>query len=438
MRRHRLSHFILIALVLGILVGTIAHSALPAGPENEEVAGYLGVLAEIFLRLIKMIIAPLVFAGIVSGMVSSDSPAEVGRIGARSLIWFLAASIFSLVLGLVLANLYGIGNSVLIPRSSGGAEINTAAFSLKNLITHIVPQSAVLAMSQNDIIAILVFALFFGFALSAICKTEPMAMTLAQALEGVFKVMLRVTRYVMYFAPVGVFAAVASAVTLQGIGVLTIYGKFIGGVYSGLILLSVFLVAAGFAALGRPVFRLLGLIREPMLVGFSTSSSEAAFPKMIEQLEKFGVPGKVSTFVLPLAYSFNADGLMMYQAFATVFLLQAYHIHVSFMQQLGMLFVMLIASKGAAGVPRASLVVVAATLPTFGIPIEGVAFLLAADTFIDMGRTVVNLVGNGIAAAVVSKWEMKRARADSKPAARDALGIAATAIPQRDGNGSHL
>ncbi|MFM0045695.1 dicarboxylate/amino acid:cation symporter [Paraburkholderia sediminicola] len=408
MKRARLSTLILVGLVLGIAVGYCLNVLVPAGPGHKEVAGYLSMLAEIFLRLIKMILAPLVFAGIVTGMMGSEGPKEVGRLGLKAMVWFVTASVCSLVLGLVLANTYSLGSSMPLPQSGTYTDIGTGSLSLKTFVTHMVPQSAVNAMSQNEIIAIVVFAIFFGFALSSLRKLEPTAAVLAQSIEGVLKTMLRLTQYVMYFAPVGVFGATAAAIMEHGIGVIAIYGKFIGATYSGFAILFLLLVAAGYAFLRQDVFRLLSLMRTPFLIGFSTSSSEAAFPKTLEQLTKLGIPERITTLILPLGYSFNADGVMMYQAFATVFLLQAYHIHLSLVQQIGMLLVMLIASKGAAGVPRASLVVVASTLPMFGIPIEGLAILLAADTFIDMGRTVVNLTGNSIATAAIAKWELKR------------------------------
>jgi Na+/H+-dicarboxylate symporter len=409
MKRNKLSTWILIGLVSGVVVGYLIHTFTGSPDTNKQIAGYFGMLTDIFLRLIKMVIAPLVFTGVVAGMGHTEGPAEVGRIGARAILWFVAASVLSLVLGLVLSNILRLGIGVEVPSGNSAADLSTAAFSLKNFVSHIVPQSIFLAMAQNDIIAILLFAIFFGFALSSLREKEPILAGLSAVIEGAFKVMLKVTDYVMLFAPVGVFAAVASVITVQGIGVLAVYGKFIAGVYSGMALLCFVLVGIGFLMLGKAVFRLLGLVKEPMLIAFSTSSSEATFPKMIEQLGKFGIQNKITTFVLPLAYSFNADGSMMYQAFASVFLLQAYGIHMSFMQQLGMLLVMLVSSKGIAGVPRASMVVVAATLPLFGIPVEGIALLLAADTFIDMGRTVTNVVGNSIATAVIAKWETRRA-----------------------------
>ncbi|TAM85150.1 dicarboxylate/amino acid:cation symporter [bacterium] len=409
MKRSRLSTWIFIGLIAGLAVGAVVHGATGSPDINKQVAGYLSMLTDIFLRLIKMIIAPLVFTGVVAGMRHSEGPGEVGRIGTRAILWFIAASVMSLVIGLLLSNVMGLGIGVEPPHAGAAAEVSTAAFSLKNFVSHIVPQSIFLAMSQNDIIAILVFALFFGFATSALGAKQPALAGLSLSIEGAFKVMLKVTDYVMRFAPVGVFAAVASVVTVQGLGVVVTYGKFIGGVYAGMIVLCLVLVGIGFLFIGSEVFRLLGLVKEPMLIAFSTSSSEATFPKMLEQLEEFGISNRIAAFVLPLAYSFNADGSMMYQAFASVFLLQAYGIHMSFVQQVGMLLVMLVSSKGIAGVPRASIVVVAATLPLFGIPAEGIALLLAADTFIDMGRTVTNVVGNSVATAVVAKWEAKRA-----------------------------
>jgi Na+/H+-dicarboxylate symporter len=413
LKQPRLSTLIITGLLLGIGVGYVLNITLPAGPLHVEVAGYFHLLADIFLRMIKMIIAPLVFAGIVTGMLGSESPKEVGRLGAKAMAWFLTASICSLLLGLVLANAYGIGAGIPLPHGAIKTDISAGALNFKAFVTHMVPQSAFAAMAQNDIIAIVLFSLFFGFALSAIRKTEPSAAIVAQGLEGILKIMLKVTHFVMWFAPVGVFGATASAVVEHGLGVVLVYGKFIAATYSGFAILLAALITVGYLFLKRGVFRLLAEMKTPLVIGFSTSSSEAAFPKMLEQLAKVGVPYSISSLILPLGYSFNADGVMMYQAFATVFLLQAYGIHVTLLQQIGMMFIMLVASKGAAGVPRASLVVVASTLPMFGVPIEGLAILLAADTFIDMARTVVNLTGNGIATAVVAKWEAKHETKES-------------------------
>lgn len=433
MKRNRLSTWIFIALIAGLVVGAVIHNVTGSAELNKQIAGYMSILTDIFLRLIKMIIAPLVLTGVIAGMRHSESPGEIGRVGLRAVVWFVGASVISLVLGLALSNHMALGIGVTPPHSNAAADVNVGAFSLKNFVSHMVPQSIFLAMSQNDVVAILVFALFVGFAISHIGDKVPAIRTLSGSIEGAFKIMLQVTDYVMRFAPIGVFAAVASTVTVQGLGVISTYGKFIGGVYSGMLLLTVVLVAIGFLVLGKAVFRLLGIVKEPMLIAFSTSSSEATFPKTMEQLEKFGVPNRITSFVLPLAYSFNADGSMMYQAFASVFLLQVYGIHMSFEQQLGMLLVMLVSSKGMAGVPRASIVVVAATLPLFGIPADGIALLLAADTFIDMGRTVVNVVGNSIACAAISKWETRRALSSNMTMQRDAAAASSVEQPSPGG-----
>jgi Na+/H+-dicarboxylate symporter len=430
-KRIRLSTWIFIALVAGVAVGAAIHHSTGSAELNKQIAGYLTTLTDIFLRLIKMIIAPLVFTGVVAGMSHCEHPGDVGRVGIRAMLWFVAASVLSLVLGLALSNHMALGVGVTPPHAGAAGDVSTTAFSLKNFISHIVPQSIFAAMAQNDVVAILVFALFFGFAVSAYGDEEAAVRRLNHSIEGAFKIMLRVTGFVMCFAPVGVFAAVASVVTVQGLGVLATYGKFIGGVYAGMLALCACLVLIGFLFLGKAVFRLLGIVKEPMLIAFSTSSSEATFPKMLEQLEKFGISNRITSFVLPLAYSFNADGSMMYQAFASVFLLQVYGINMSFEQQLGMLLVMLVSSKGIAGVPRASIVVVAATLPLFGIPADGIALLLAADTFIDMGRTVTNVVGNSVACAVIAKFEAKRA------AKRDLLAMGAQDTPE-PGDPAHI
>ncbi|ODP32697.1 dicarboxylate/amino acid:cation symporter [Pandoraea sp. ISTKB] len=406
MKRHHLSTYIFIGLILGVIAGYLINIYIPPGAKNKEIADSFSVIADVFLRLIKMVIAPLVFSGIVTGMTNSDGPKELGRIGGKAMLWFIVASFVSLGLGMTLSNLYGLGDGVKMPHSGVPVEFNGAVFSMKAMVSKIVPQSIAQAMAQNEIMAILLFSVFFGFGLSAVCKANA-TKSLVPVLEEVFQVMMKMARYVMYFAPIGVFAAVTSAIAQHGISVLLVYGKFVGGVYSGFLLLGVLIMCAGYAFLGRKVFELIKSLREPLLVGFSTASSEAALPKLLERLEKFGVPRKISTFILPLAYSFNLDGAMMYQAFATIFLVQAYHIDVTLSQQIGMLLVMLIASKGSAGVPRGSLVILTAMLPTFGIPVEGVVLLLAVDIFVDMGRTVTNLLGNGVAAAALAKWESK-------------------------------
>jgi Na+/H+-dicarboxylate symporter len=404
-KSNRLTNWIMAALVLGILVGFLCHQFAPDAETAKSIAGYLSIITDVFLRLIKMIIAPLVFATLVSGIASLGDTGAVGRIAVKALAWFITASLFSLLLGMVLANILAPGANLELvrPAEDAATHLATGGLNLKDFITHAFPTSAIQAMAQNEILQILVFSVFFGVALASF-KDEA-GQTLVQSLAELVHVMLRITDYVMRFAPFGVFAAIASVVTVQGLGVLLTYGKFVGSFYFGLLLLWCGLFAAGRLVLGKPMGTLLRLIREPMLVAFSTASSEAAYPKTMEQLEKFGVRDRVTGFVLPLGYSFNLDGSMMYQAFATLFIAQAYGIHLSFGQQLTLLLVMMVTSKGIAGVPRASLVVIAATIPMFNLPEAGVLLIMGVDQFLDMGRTVTNVLGNSIATAVVAKWE---------------------------------
>jgi Na+/H+-dicarboxylate symporter len=395
----------MLGMILGIVVGYICHAAAPDAATAKEIAGYFSIITDIFLRLIKMIIAPLVFSTLVVGIASMGDAKAVGRIGMKALGWFVTASLVSLLLGMVLVGILRPGESLNLPLPDAGAGtgLKTAALNLKDFITHVFPKSIIEAMAQNEILQIVVFSVFFGFALASF-KDETVTI-LIKSLEAVVHAMLRLTDYVMRFAPVGVFAAIAAAITVQGLGVLLTYGQFIGGFYFGLLVLWVVLIGAGYVFLQGSTFTLLKLIREPMMLAFSTASSEAAYPKTMEQLEKFGVKDKVIGFVLPLGYSFNLDGSMMYQAFAALFIAQAYNMELSFAQQITLLLVMMVTSKGIAGVPRASLVVVAATLPTVGLPEAGLLLIMGIDQFFDMGRTATNVLGNSLATAVVAKWE---------------------------------
>jgi Na+/H+-dicarboxylate symporter len=405
MKSSKLTTWILIGMVLGIVVGYACN--IMAGNPNtaKEIAGYFAIVTDIFLRLIKMIIAPLVFATLVSGMASMGDSKAVGRIGLKALGWFVTASLISLFLGLLFVGLLQPGHALNLPLPEAGAatSLKTSSLNLKDFITHVFPRSIFEAMAQNEILQILVFSLFFGFALGSF--KDPVGTSLTNSIEALVHVMLKVTGYVMYFAPVAVFAAVAGAITVQGMGILATYGKFIGSFYLGLLVLWAILVAVGYMFLKSSVFRLLKLIREPVLLAFSTASSEAAYPKTMEQLEKFGVKDRIIGFVLPLGYSFNLDGSMMYQAFAALFIAQAYGVPMSIGQQLTMLLVLMVSSKGMAGVPRGSLVVVAAVLPMFNLPEAGLLLIMGIDHFLDMGRTATNVIGNSIATAVVAKWE---------------------------------
>jgi Na+/H+-dicarboxylate symporter len=376
---------------------------------------------------ILMIIAPLVFATVVAGIAGTGDAKTVGRIGLKALAWFITASLVSLLLGMMLANLFQPGANLRLPLPDPGLATNlkTGSLSLKEFIVHVFPKSFFESMATNEILQILVFSLFFGFALTAL-RDKP-AVTVTKFIDELAHAMLKVTEYVMLFAPVGVFGAVAAAITTQGIGVLATYGKFIGTFYLSLVVLWAILIAAGFFFLGRRVFELLASVREPMLIAFTTASSEAAYPKLMERLDRFGVNERVTALTLPLGYSFNLDGSMIYQAFAALFIAQAYGIEMSFGTQVTLLLVMMLSSKGVAGVPRASLVVVAAVLPMFGLPEAGLLLIMGIDQFLDMGRTATNVIGNGIATAVVAKWE--GALGPPLPDEPDAKAGAATVVP---------
>ena len=405
MKMNKLTWMILVAMVAGIAVGYVAHGLAPTPEAAKEIAGYFNIVTDVFLRLIKMIIAPLVLATLVSGLANMEDSKTVGRIGLKALSWFIGASFFSLLLGLFWCNVLQPGDALNIPLPEAGAATNlkTGALNLKNFITHVFPKSIIEAMAGNEILQILIFSLFFGMALGHYHQQRGSAMV--QMMDDLMHVMLQVTDYVMRVAPLGVFAAVASAITTQGLGILVTFGKYMGSFYLALASLWMLLIALGYLVLGKDVFRLLKLVRGPMLVGFSTASSEAVYPKLMEQLEKFGIKPRVTGFVLPLGYSFNLDGSMMYTTFAALFISQAYNLPLTLSEQFTMLFVLMVSSKGIAGVPRASLVVVAAVLPMFGLPEAGLLIILGIDQFLDMGRTVTNVLGNTIATAVVAKWE---------------------------------
>lgn len=401
----KLTTWILIAAVAGVVAGWIAHNNTVDAAAASRLAGYFSILSDVFLRLIKVIIAPLVFASVVSGIAGMGDAKAVGRIGGKALLWFITASLVSLLLGMVLANALqpGSGLSLALPDRDAATNLKTGGLNLRDFVAHMVPRSFFEAMATNEILQILIFSSFFGFALAQL-KTEP-AVTITRFCHELVGVMLKVTDYVMWFAPIGIFGALAAAITTQGLGVLATYGKFIGSFYLGIVLLWTLLIGAGFMFLGPSVFRLIREVRDPLFVAFTTASSEAAYPKLMAGLQRFGVNDRVSSFVLPLGYSFNLDGSMLYQSFAALFIAQAYGIELSFGTQVTMLLVMMVSSKGVAGVPRASLVVVAAVLPTFGLPEAGLLLILGIDQFLDMGRTATNVIGNSIATSVVAKWE---------------------------------
>jgi Na+/H+-dicarboxylate symporter len=405
----KLTRFILIALVLGIIAGWAINYAIddgtPASAERlKSIAEYLSIVTALFLRLIKMIIAPLVFSTLVAGIAHMGDVAALGRIGIRSLGWFICASLVSLTLGLILVHLFqpGIGLNLPIPPATAASGVETGGFNLSDFVTHVVPASIFEAMSKNEILPIVIFSLFFGVALTAIGDAGK---PIVKGVESLVKVMLQVTDYVMRFAPLAVFTAVTSAIAERGPQIIATFGKFVGSFYLGLFVLWGLLIGVCFLIVGPRTRHLVRYIREPVVLAFSTASSEAAYPRTLEALDRFGVPPRIASFVLPLGYSFNLDGSMMYMTYASIFIAQAYGMHLTIGQQITMLLVMMVTSKGMAGVPRASLVVIAATFPMFKIPEAGLLLVLAVDHFLDMGRSATNVVGNAVASSVVARWE---------------------------------
>ncbi|WP_232496158.1 dicarboxylate/amino acid:cation symporter [Novosphingobium kaempferiae] len=399
----RLTLFILIGMVLGIATGWALHASLPAGdPRLAEWADHFKLLPDVFLKLIKMILAPLVFATIVTGIAGMGDSTALGRIGGKALAWFITASLCSLGLGLILVNLFKPGVGVGLETGTDVGDLEMGELSLRHFILEIFPASPFEAMAQNHILQILIFSLFVGVGLTAIGeKGAP----IVRATEALSELMLQITGYVMRFAPFAVFGALAAVIGTRGLGIIVTYGVLVSEFYLAMALLWVLLFCAGGLFLGKRVVTLFRYIREPLLLSFSTASSEASLPKLFEQLDRFGVPRRVSGFILPLGYSFNLDGSMIYMTFASMFIAQAYGIHVPLGTQILMLLTLMVSSKGIAGVPRASLVVIAATLTQFGLPVEGIALLLGVDTFLDMGRSATNVVGNAVATAVITRSE---------------------------------
>ena len=401
----RFTLYVLLAMILGVAVGYGVNASVTDPATLKTLAGYFSLATDIFLRLIKMIIGPLVFSTLVAGVAHMGAAgSSLGRIGLRTMAWFIGASVVSLLLGIVMVTALQPGAALGLPLPEAGATagVQASALSLKDFILHLVPKSFFEAMANNEILQIVVFSVFFGVALAALGDH---GRVLRDAIDQLVGVMLKITGYVMLAAPFAVFAALAATVATQGLGILATYGKFIGGFYVSLLLLWAILMILGALVIGPAVTRLVGDLRAPTLLAFSTASSEAAYPRTLEQLQRFGVSKRIASFVLPLGYSFNLDGSMMYCTFATLFIAQAYGIDLSWGQKITMLLLLMVTSKGMAGVPRASLVVIAATLTQFNIPEAGLLLILAVDHFLDMGRSATNVIGNSIAAAAVAKWE---------------------------------
>ena len=407
-KRSKLTLYILIAMALGIFVGyLINQNASPTfikdfGPK-------IKLLTTIFLRLVQMIIAPLVFATLVVGIARLGDLKTVGRVGGKAMLWFVSASLVSLFLGLILVNITkpGVGVNLANTDVEGVKDLmsKSTEFSLAKFVEHVTPRSVIEAMATNEILQLVVFSVFFGIALTAIGKKGE---ALINALDALTHVVLKMVGYVMWLAPLGVFGAMCAVISVKGLGILTTYAKYIGSFYLGLLVLWSVLLFVGYLFLKRRLSVLLKRIYPPMVIAFSTASSEAVFPKLVEEMERFGCNNKIVSFVLPLGYSFNLDGSMMYMTFASMFIAQAYNITAitgDIGVQISMLLVFMLTSKGIAGVPRASLVVILATCGMFNIPPEGIGLILAIDVFCDMGRTMTNVLGNALATAAVSKWE---------------------------------
>ncbi len=407
-KKSKLTLWILVAMILGIIAGYWVHENSSA-ETVKTFSTNIKLLTTIFLRMVQMIIAPIVFSTLVVGIAKLGDMKTVGRVGGKAMLWFITASLISLSLGLILVNIFKPGVGVDIKQTDLSAlkdlQEKSQGFSLAKFVEHVVPRSVIEAMATNEILQLVVFSIFFGMALTAIGKKgEPVV----NALDSIAHVVLKMVSYVMYLAPAGVFGAMAAAIAKNGLGILVTFGKYIGEFYLGLLILWLILLGVGYLFLKNRLPILLKRIATPMGIAFSTASSEAVYPKLVEEMERFGCNNKIVSFVLPLGYSFNLDGSMMYMTFASMFIAQAFNITSitgDVGQQIIMLLVFLITSKGIAGVPRASLVVVLATGAMFGLPAEGVGLILAIDVFCDMGRTMTNVLGNALATAAVSKWE---------------------------------
>lgn len=397
---------ILIAMVIGGIIGIFVHNNYSEAAAK-EFSGYIKMLATIFIRLVQMIISPLVFTTLVVGIAKLGDIKAVGRIGGKALGWFFTASLISLLIGMFWVNLLqpGAGLQLSDIDASTAAEVTdkTQSFSAQNFIEHIIPKSIVEAMATNEILQIVIFSIFFGLAAASIGDH---AKPVVNALDKTSHIILKMVNYVMKFAPIGVFGAIAGVFAIRNLEELLItYAKFFGSFLIGISSLWLVLLLVGYIFLKSHMTTLLKRIVSPLIIAFGTTSSEAVFPKLTEELERFGVKDKIVSFMLPLGYSFNLDGSMMYMTFASIFIAQAYGVHLDFGTQMTMLLVLMLTSKGIAGVPRASLVVVAATCGMFKIPIEGIALILPIDHFCDMFRSATNVLGNALATSVVGKWE---------------------------------
>jgi Na+/H+-dicarboxylate symporter len=400
----KLTLAIVLAMLGGVAAGWACSALILDATLKATIAADLSICTEVFLRLISMIIAPLVLATMIGGVAQLGRTGSIGRTLLRTLAWFILTSLVSLCLGILMAGWLEPGNALhfALPADAATPGVAGSDLGAREFVTHLVPRSIAEAMAGNQILQVVVFSLFVGIACAALAEK---ARPLVEVVEALGEVMLKITSYVMLAAPIAVFAAIAATITLHGPGILAIYARLLGGFYATLALLWLALLGLALPAVRHHLRRFVEAIREPVLLAFSTASSEAAYPKTLLQLERFGASSRVASFVLPLGYSFNLVGSMAYCAFALLFISQAYGIQTTFLQKLTMLLVLMVMSKGIAGVPRASLVVLSAALPHFDIPAAGLLLVLPVDQFFDMGRSATNVVGNSVATVVVANWE---------------------------------
>ena len=403
--QNKLFIFIIVALIIGVIMGGVVHTQYP---ENSEgFAKNIKLLGTVFIRLVQMIIAPLVFTTLVVGIAKMSDIKMIGRVGTKAMLWFITASLVSLMIGLVFVNWLEPGRVMQLPipaADAAGDMVSTSqGLSLEQFVTHVIPKSLFEAFATNEVLQIVVFSIMFGVALANMGEeyTKP----IVRALDICAHAILKMVGYIMWFAPLGVLGAIAAVVATNGFDIFKVYAIYLRDFFFALAVLWLVLCIVGYMILGNRLFELLRRIKEPLLIAFSTTSSEAVFPKLVEELDRFGCNNRIVSFILPLGYSFNLDGSMMYMTFAAIFIAQIYGIDMTLGQQVIMLLVLMLTSKGIAGVPRASLVIIVATCTMFGIPPEGIALILPIDHFCDMGRSMTNVLGNALATSAVSKWE---------------------------------
>ena len=396
---------IIVALIIGVIMGGVVHTQYPES--SEGFAKNIKLLGTVFIRLVQMIIAPLVFTTLVVGIAKMSDIKMIGRVGTKAMLWFITASLVSLMIGLVFVNWLEPGKVMQLPipaaGDAGDVVANSQGLSLEQFVKHIIPKSLFEAFATNEVLQIVVFSIMFGVALANMGEeyTKP----IVRALDICAHAILKMVGYIMWFAPLGVLGAIAAVVATNGFEIFKVYAIYLRDFFFALAILWLVLLIVGYLILGNRLFELLRRIKAPLLIAFSTTSSEAVFPKLVEELERFGCNNRIVSFILPLGYSFNLDGSMMYMTFAAIFIAQIYGIDMSLGQQITMLLVLMLTSKGIAGVPRASLVIIVATCTMFGIPPEGIALILPIDHFCDMGRSMTNVLGNALATSAVSKWE---------------------------------